>query len=104
MLLGSLCDVAQFALLMRGVTPEFHIVEEFLRLKPMKGRTTYVHTVDIFNAVKKVLEEFDFSLENMFGITTDDAPWLVKETVLQRCLTNIAKKMEAEEISLKYIA
>ena len=98
---NDLCDTAQLAVFVRGVTPDFHIVEEFVRLVPMKGRTT---GVDIFNAVKNVLVEFNLNLENLFGVTTDGLlQWLVKETVLQHFLTKIAKKMEVSEISLKIL-
>ena len=75
---------------MRGVTPDFHIVEEFVRLVPIKGRTT---GFDIFNAVKNVLEEFNLNLENIFGVTTDGAPAI---RVLSR------RALEARNFETKY--
>ena len=84
-----LCDTAQLAVFVRGVTPDFNIVGEFVCLVPMKGRTT---GVNIFNAVKNVIEEFNLNLDNMFGVTTEGAPAMVgEETVFQHYLDKYAK-------------
>ena len=102
---NDLCDTAQLAVFVRGVTPDFHIVEEFVRLVPMKGKTT---GVDIFNAVKNVLVEFNLNLENLFGVTTDGAPAMVGErNGIAALLDKYCKENGSERDlikNLKYIA
>ena len=51
----------------------------------MKCRTT---GVNIFNAVKNVIEEFNLNFENIFGVTTE---MVSEETVFQHYLDKYAK-------------
>ena len=53
---------------------------------PMEGRTT---GVDVINAVKNVLEEFNLNLENTVGVTTDGAPAMVGE---RNCIATLLAK------------
>ena len=70
----DVCDTAQLAIFIRGVTKGFEVVEELLDLCPMKGTTT---GQDIFNEVKHVMMKFNLSLDKVCGITTDGAPAMI---------------------------
>ncbi|KAI6655305.1 General transcription factor II-I repeat domain-containing protein 2 [Oopsacas minuta] len=96
---NDLCDTAQLAVFVRGVTPDFRIFEEFVRLLPMKGRTT---GVDIFNVVKDVLEEFNLNLDNIFGVATDGAPaMVVKENGFAALLEKYCKENGSQRDLIK---
>jgi hypothetical protein len=64
-------DTAQLAVFIRGIDSEFTITEELLSLVPMKGTTT---GKDVFNAVLKVMGDFNLDYKLLKGITTDGAP------------------------------
>ena len=68
-------DTVQLAILVRGVTQDLEVVEEFLRLIPTKGRTT---DQDVLNAILPALSGFDLS--NLVSVTTDGAPTIVGST------------------------
>ena len=70
----DVCDTAQLAIFIRGVTKGFEVIEELLDLCPMKGTTT---GQDIFNEVKHVMMKFNLSLDKVCGITTDGAPAMI---------------------------
>ena len=65
------CDTAQLAVYIRGIDSEFTITEELLSLVPMKGTTT---GKDLFDAVLKVMVDFNLDYKLLKGITTDGAP------------------------------
>ena len=68
-------DTAQLAIFVRGVKDNLEVVEEFLRLIPMKGRTT---GQDVLNALLPALSGFDLS--KLVSVTTDGAPAMVGST------------------------
>ena len=67
----DMTDTAQLSLFLRGVTPAFHIVEEFVRLIPTKDTTT---GADVFESVRKWTTETNLDLSKLIGVTTDGAP------------------------------
>ena len=67
-------DTAQLAIFFRGISQDYEITEEFASLVPMKDTTT---GADLLEAVHRVLQDFNLSLANLTGITTDGAPAMV---------------------------
>ena len=67
----DLSDTAQLAIMIRGVNQNFTIIEDFLALSSMQGRTT---GRDIYNHVIAVLEEYELPIEKLAGVATDGAP------------------------------
>ena len=67
----DMTDTAQLALFLRGVTPTFDIVEEFVRLITTKDATT---GADVFESVRKWTTETNLNLSKLIGVTTDGAP------------------------------
>ena len=67
----DLKDTAQVAVFMRGINADFNITEEFASLVPLKDTTT---GLNIFNAVKSVIDDFGLKLDDLCGVTTDGAP------------------------------
>ena len=67
----DVCDTAQLAVYIRGLDSEFTITEELLSLVPTKGTTT---GKDLFDAVLKVMVDFNLDYKLLKGITTDGAP------------------------------
>ena len=64
-------DTAQLAVFIHSIDSEFTIAEELLSLVPMKGTAT---GKDLFDAVLKVMVDFDMDYELLKGITTDGTP------------------------------
>ena len=60
----DVCDTAQLAIFIRGVTKGFEVVEELLDLCPMKGTTT---GQDIFDEVKHIMVKFNLSEDKLCG-------------------------------------
>ena len=62
------------AMMIRGVTDEFDIVEELLDISSPKGRTTgkIVH-----DAVMCILNKFNLQLTKLYGLTTDGTPSMI---------------------------
>ena len=76
--LDETCDIKDTALLaifVRGVKDNLEVVMEFLRLIPMKERTT---GQDVLNALLPALSGFDLS--SLVSVTTDGAPAMVGST------------------------
>ena len=79
-------DTNQMAVMIRGITDEFDIVEELLDISFLKDRTT---GKNVHNAVMCILNKFNLQLTKLCGLTTDGAPSMIgKNTVL----TTILKK------------
>ena len=72
----DMTDTAQLALFLRGKTPTFDIVEEFVRLIPMKHTTT---GADVFASVRKWTTKTNLDLSKLMGVTTDGAPAMTGE-------------------------
>ncbi|KAI6647163.1 General transcription factor II-I repeat domain-containing protein 2-like [Oopsacas minuta] len=69
-------DTAQLAIFVRGVSQNFDVTEEFASLVSMKDTTT---GADLLEAVHRVLRDYNLSLANLTGLTTDGAPAMVGE-------------------------
>ena len=68
---NDLTDTAQLAIMICGVNQDFTIVEDFLAVSSMKGRTT---GRDIYEHVVAVLKEYGLPMEKLAGVATDGAP------------------------------
>ena len=64
-------DIAQLAVYIRGITPEFYIIEELANLVPLTGTTT---GTGIFEAVNTVLAGLNLTTEKLQCIASDGAP------------------------------
>ena len=71
-------DVAQLAVFVRGVDSDFNVTEEVLGLQAMKGTTT---GEDIFQQVKKLMNDFNLQIEKLHSLATDGAPAMVGSKV-----------------------
>ena len=69
-------DTCQLAVFLRGVTPTFDIVEEFIQLLPMKDTST---GADILKSIIKWISEMNLDLSKLIGVTTDGAPAMIGE-------------------------
>ncbi|KAI6659632.1 general transcription factor II-I repeat domain-containing protein 2-like [Oopsacas minuta] len=67
----DLKDTAQVAVFIRGINAHFDITEEFASLVPLRDTTT---GLNIFNAVKSVIDDFGLKLDDLCGMATDGAP------------------------------
>ena len=67
---------AQLTLFLRGVSPTFDIVEEFVRLIPIKDTNT---GADVFENVRKWTTETNLDLSKLILITTDGTPAMTEE-------------------------
>ncbi|XP_069767039.1 general transcription factor II-I repeat domain-containing protein 2-like isoform X2 [Narcine bancroftii] len=67
----DLKDSAQLAVFVRGIRSSFDIVEEFVKLIPLKDTVT---GTDIFEVLKKMMADMKLDLSKLVGITTDGAP------------------------------
>lgn len=67
-------DMAQLAVFVRGVTPSFEIVEEFVQLIPMKDTCT---GADILESVLKMSTDMKLDFNKCIGVTTDGAPAMI---------------------------
>ena len=74
--LAAISDTAQLIVLIRGVTNDFKIKEEFLDLESMKSTTT---GEDLSQEVLKMTERFQLGPKNLTGLTTDGAPAMVEK-------------------------
>ena len=84
----DVCDTAQLAIFIRGVTKGFEVVEELLDLCSMKGTTT---GQDIFDEIKHVMMKF----EKLCGITTDGAPAMIGK---HKGFTSLMRKYISHEV------
>ena len=76
----DVCDTAQLAIFIRGVTKGFEVVEELLDLCPMKGTTT---GQDIFDEVKHIMVKFNLSEDKLCGtLSTRDGTTVKYESIL----------------------
>ena len=64
-------DTVQLAVFIRGTDSEFTITEVLLSLISVKGTRT---GKDLFDAVLKVMVDFNLHYKLLKGITTDEAP------------------------------
>ncbi|XP_023311965.1 general transcription factor II-I repeat domain-containing protein 2B-like [Anoplophora glabripennis] len=71
-----MCDTAQLAVFVRGVTEDYAVIEELLDLRSMKDTTT---GKDIYE-VKSCIEKYELQIENLCGLTTDGAPAMTGRT------------------------
>ena len=69
-------DTCQLAVFVRGVTPTFDIIEEFVQLIPMKDTST---GADILQSIIKWSTEMNLDLSKLSGVITDGAPAMVGE-------------------------
>ncbi|XP_067937225.1 general transcription factor II-I repeat domain-containing protein 2A-like [Watersipora subatra] len=69
-------DIAQFAIMVRGIDDQFSITEDFLTMSSFHGTTT---GQDIFDNLLKELKDFNLPLEKLSGICTDGAPAMTGE-------------------------
>ena len=70
-------DTTQHAIFIRGIDSEFTITKELLSLVPMKGTTT---GKDLFDAVFKVMVDFNLDCKLLKGNTTGGAPSMMGKT------------------------
>ena len=69
-------DAAQLVVFVRGVDQNFPITEEFVRLVPLKEKTT---GADVLEAVQVAMNDIGLKPEQMCGMTTDGAPSVLEE-------------------------
>ncbi|XP_067950419.1 general transcription factor II-I repeat domain-containing protein 2A-like [Watersipora subatra] len=69
-------DIAQLAIMVRGIDDQFSITEDFLTMSSLHGTTT---GQDTFDNLLKELEDFNLPLEKLSGICTDGAPAMTGE-------------------------
>ena len=67
-------DTSQLAVFVRGIKENFHILEEFVELIPMKNTTT---GADILKALLQCLAAKNINFSRLVSITTDGAPSMV---------------------------
>ena len=67
-------DTAQVAVFVRGINANFDITEEFTNLVSLKDTTT---GVNIFEAIKHVIDVLGLRLNNICGVMTDGAPAMI---------------------------
>ncbi|KAI6658709.1 General transcription factor II-I repeat domain-containing protein 2-like [Oopsacas minuta] len=79
-------DTAQLAIFVRGVRQNFDVTEEFASLVPMKDTTT---GADLLEALHRVLRDYNLSLANLTGLTTDGAPAMVGD---KRAVVSLIEK------------
>ena len=70
-------DTAQLAVFVRGVDQKFLITEEFVRLVPLKEKTT---GADVLEAVQVAINDIGLKPEKLCGMTTGGAPSMVGRT------------------------
>jgi hypothetical protein len=69
-------DTAQLSVIIRGVTEELEVFEEFLQICHLRGKTT---GIAISNAVIKCIKDWSLDTSKLVCITTDGAPAMVGE-------------------------
>ncbi|XP_067930489.1 general transcription factor II-I repeat domain-containing protein 2A-like [Watersipora subatra] len=69
-------DIAQLAIMVRGIDDQFSITEDFLTMSSLHGTTT---GQDTFDNLLKELKDFNLPLEKLSGICTDGAPAMTGE-------------------------
>lgn len=70
----DITHVAQLNIFVRGVTPEFNVVEEFVALIPLMDGTK---AVNLWDALLKVLTAYGADYNKLVAIVTDGAPSMV---------------------------
>lgn len=76
-------DKAQLLIFVRGITKDFHIIEELAELRTIKGT---VKGKDIYREVTSCMESCGLRYENLINITTDGAPAMVGNRIGFRAL------------------
>ena len=71
-------DLGQLAVFVRGVDSDFNVTEEVLGLQAMRGTTT---GEDIFQQVKKLMNEFNLQIKKLHSLATDGTPAMVGSKV-----------------------
>lgn len=66
-------NTSQLSIFIRSVSEKFEMIEDFLSLVPLHGTTK---GIDVYNAVEKVLREFD-ALAKLCSVCTDGAPAMI---------------------------
>ena len=79
---------------MRGITKDFHDVEDFVQLLPIKGTTT---GADILKTLLQCLEVMNLNLAKLVSITTDGAPSMVEKN--KGVVALLQKHMEDQGIN-----
>ena len=90
-------DTSQLAVFIRGVTTSFTIVEEFVKLVPLRGRTTGQIVCD---ATRNYLTSIGLDLLSLVSVTTDGAPAMVGK---ERGAASLLQKHCADAGSVKNI-
>ena len=86
-------DTAQLAVFVRGIKENFHFLEEFVELIPMKNTTT---RADILKALLQCLAAKNLNLSRLVSKTTDGAPSMVGKN--KGVVSLLQKHMENNEI------
>ena len=87
-------DIAQLAVFVRGIKENFHVLEEFVELIPMKNTST---GADILNALFQCLAAKNLNLFRLVSITTDAAPSMVRKN--KGVVSLLQKHKENNEIN-----
>lgn len=69
-------NICQLVVFVRGLTPTFDIMEEFVQLSRMKGINT---GADIFESVIKLVTEMNLDSAKLIGVITVGAPVMIRE-------------------------
>ena len=67
----DITDTAQFGAFLCGINKDFHVVEDFVELVPIKGTAT---GADIMKTLLQCLEVMNLNFSKLVSITTDGAP------------------------------
>ncbi|KAL3841593.1 hypothetical protein ACJMK2_019710 [Sinanodonta woodiana] len=86
-------DIAQLEIYVRGVDDKFEVMEELLKVTPMHGDTT---AQDIFCQLCDAIVDAGLPLENVAGITTDEAPSMTGN--INGLVARVQRKLEEEGV------
>ena len=93
-------DTAQLAVFVRGVSSNFDIFEDFLKLIPTKGTTT---GADILKALLQCINSLSLDLSKLVSVTTDEAPSMIGKNkgavaLLQKHLEDLGRNGKITEV------
>ncbi|XP_015426251.1 PREDICTED: general transcription factor II-I repeat domain-containing protein 2-like [Myotis davidii] len=71
-------DTAQLLIFIRGISDNFEIMEEFLAMEPLKGKT---RGEDLYDRVSTVIEKMKLPWSKLANVTTDGSPNLTGKNV-----------------------
>ncbi len=67
-------DVSLLSIFIRGISKDFEVIEELLKISPIYGQ---IRGTDIYDNLKYVLNEYELPLNKLVSVITDGAPSMV---------------------------